>query len=179
MPQMSRYHCSRCKESIFNCLIDDKRIPLVFYMVVGQIPDAVEDLDVNAEGVKVPSFIREMMATPGGTQRIDLCIKCLAEVFGLDLVAAADDPMYDSNNDKIPDARQLAAGVGQVEAWHRLHVRPLHAIMVGQGRAQVSDLPAEYLPPPDASPAPRIPRAAVTTLSTEELEAELERRRAS
>jgi hypothetical protein len=151
MPQLSRHYCTLCKKSIYNVEIDGQRIPLVAYFVVGQPADTGDPLDVNADGVKLPSFVRELMQTPGGTQRVELCIACLADVFGLALVTAADDPMYDVNNNQIADAREIAQGVDQVEAFHRLHFRALHAIKVGRGAAQVSDLPAEFLPP--ASPA--------------------------
>lgn len=148
MPQLSRHYCTRCKKSIYNVEIEGQRVPLVVYFVVGQPADTGDPLDVNANGVKVPSFIRELMATPAGTQRVELCVPCVAEVFGVALVTAEEDPMYDSNNDRIPDARQIAQGVDQVEAFHRLHFRALHAVKVGQGRATVGELPAEYLPPP-------------------------------
>ena len=146
MPLLARHHCTRCKESVFNCVIDGKRVPLVLYFVTGQPDDTGGPLDINGEGVKLPSFVRELQHTP--VPRIELCMKCVAEVFNVPLVTAAADPLYDANNDKIPDALQLTdAAISKTEMLHRMHTRALHAIAVGQGRAAVKDLAPEYLPP--------------------------------
>lgn len=150
MPMLNRQYCTRCKESVFNRLIDGVRVPLVFYFVVG-IPDDVGEVDINAPGLKVPSFVREIMQT--ALPRIELCMQCVAEVFGVALVTAAEDEMYDANNNKIADALELGdANLPKVEMFARMHHRVLHAIAVGQGRATVEDLPPEYRAPTSAPP---------------------------
>lgn len=159
MPQISRHYCSRCGNSVYNCMIDGQRVPIALYFVVGQPPDTGDQVDVNA--LPVPSFVRELLAVP--VSRAELCMKCVSEVFGVPCVLAKDDPMYDVNNDKIPDALQLMdPDMSQVERSKRMHMRALHAIKVGRGVASPADLPSEYLPPPTQD-APRRPFPPVMT----------------
>lgn len=144
MPQLNRHYCTKCGDSVFNCEINGKRVPLVLYFVVGQPDDTGEPLDANA--VALPSFVREILQTD--VARVELCIKCVADVFGVPLLEAKDDPMYDANNDKIPDALQLRdPSMPRVERFKRMHARVLHAIAVGRGEAAVEDLASEYQAP--------------------------------
>lgn len=88
MAQGQRYHCDRCGESVYNCLIEGVRVPIVVYMVAGVIPDYPTPFDDSAPDVKMPQMVREMMDLP--ESRVEWCVACLAEVFGLRLVTAEE-----------------------------------------------------------------------------------------
>lgn len=166
MPQLTRHYCTRCKESVFNCLIDGKRVPTLIYIVVG-IPDDVGEFDVNGEGVKTTSFTRELMQTE--VARIELCEKCFAAVFGLALVTAQDDEMYDANNSKIPRQLQLEdPSLARTEKMARMHARSLHAIAVGRGDATVDDLELAFRAPPSEQ-TPVIARPSFPSSRSEEV----------
>lgn len=145
MPQVSRHLCSNCGQSVFNCLINGQRVPLVFYMVVGQPADTGEPLNVNAPGVKVPSFVRELMKPEVLTARIELCMRCLAEVFGLPLVDEAHDPM--SGAGMVPTIPVHSAQLGEVERSMLMHERALHAVKLAHGKAKTkAPKPGAMLP---------------------------------
>lgn len=76
--QGTRHYCDHCKESIYNVFIDGQRVPIVVYMVVSQPPDTGPA--VALAKLRVPAFIREMMDL--STPRIELCVKCFAELTG-------------------------------------------------------------------------------------------------
>lgn len=131
MPALTRNYCTGCKESIYNCVVDGVRVPLLVRITVGQPSDTGPALDINGPGVQVPSFLREIMQTP--LARMELCVKCAAKAFGVPLVTAAEDPLYDANLDGIPDAKQVDATLPMVEQLHRHHARTLQAIYIGRG----------------------------------------------
>jgi hypothetical protein len=149
MPQLPRTHCSRCGESVYNCLIAGVRIPLVVQIVVGQPADTGPALDVNGAGVRVPSFVREILQT--SLARLELCVACTAEVFGLALVTAAEDPCYDANLDGIPDATQIDPALSHAEQYRIMHARTLEAIRIGRGA------PDAATPVPHPVPTPTDP----------------------
>lgn len=157
MPQLNRMYCSNCKTSIYNVMVDGVRVPYVFYFVVGQPPDTGPQLDVNAEGVKVPSFIRAILQAP--VPRAELCMNCVADIFGVPLVTAKEDPMYsdeqfDENTQAIREVMQDES-VDQVNTNAAIMERPLLAIKVGRGAV---DAPA--LPPAKKVESPADPAAA-------------------
>ena len=170
MPDVNRIYCSRCGESVYNCTIDtagdgsDQRIPVVHRIISGQVPDSGPPVDLCATGVRVTSFTREVMATP--LARVELGERCFAEVFGLPRLDANEDPMFDTNNNKIPDRLELNdEHLDASEKGTLMHRRSLHALLVGRGAAKATDLPPEFLPP-SADPVD-----ALKLLSDEQLEA--------
>jgi hypothetical protein len=95
MPQLQRFFCSNCKRPIDEIQIEGKPVPLVVYFVVGQPPDTGAPVDLDeGSGVKVPSWVREIMQPHVPTARVELCIPCVAEIFGTKLVTADADPMF-------------------------------------------------------------------------------------
>ena len=153
MSQLVRMYCSNCKTSIFNCIIEGVRVPLVLYFVVGQAADTGPLLDVNAPGVRVPSFVRELMQPHVPTARVELCIKCVAEIFGVALVTAAEDPMYSTEQAAATKAGIEVvvqdAEIDEVHTTAKVMARPLLAIKVGRGAA-----PAPALLPTQEDPQP-------------------------
>lgn len=139
MPQLTRMYCSNCRESIYNCTIDGVRVPLVLYFVVGQPADTGPTLDVNAPGVQVPSFVRELMQPHVPTARVELCIACVAELFGTALVTAEEDPMH--STEQVQQTAKAVGAVVQDATIDEVHTsavvlaRPLLAIKVGRGAA--------------------------------------------
>lgn len=151
MAQLTRHYCTRCERSIYNVEIDGKRIPLVIQMVIGQPTDTGAPLEVNGDGVKLPSFIREIMHLPEGLQRVELCVPCFAEIFGIPCVTAAEDEMWIPPSELPPDSplRTITPDpeVSRVSAMSALYKRTLHAVEVGRGEKTVADLPVEFQAP--------------------------------
>lgn len=135
MPQLVRHYCSRCQQSIYNCIIDGVRVPMTIYLVAGQPDDTGDTLDLNADGVKVPSFIRALMSLP--TARVELCVRCLAEVFALPLLAAGEDPMgtLDENGNGIPDLLEQSKNLGKVQQAAAITAPVFDAIRAGHTKA--------------------------------------------
>jgi hypothetical protein len=136
MPQHQRMYCTNCGESVYNKMIDGERVPLVIYMVVGQPPDTGPNVDLDiGSPVKVPSFIREITQTP--VQRVEFCVPCFAQIFGLKLVTADEDPMYSKaqadENRETYNAVQMDESLPAVERSKQIHARTLTAIQVGRG----------------------------------------------
>jgi hypothetical protein len=160
MPQLTRHYCSRCQIAIYNCMVDGQRVPLLFYFVVGQ-PDDTGEFDLNGEGVKVPSFIREIMQPHVPVARAELCMNCVGEVFGLALVTAKDDPMYSVEQEAL--TRALVSGVAtdpaipQVQKAATTMERIFTALQVGRGAIEAPALP------PAAVPAPAPPEVTGVT----------------
>ena len=101
-----RFYCYRCKQSVYNCFIEGQRVPLVAYIVVQQPDDTGPQFDAVAEGVKLPSAVRAIIGMP--IPRVELCVKCFAELFSLPNVAAADDPVVEATM-KGPTPAELSA----------------------------------------------------------------------
>lgn len=146
MPDLQRIACTRCKESVYNCFVDGPhgtttRVPLVVRITLGQPGDTGLPVDINGPDVRVPSVVRSLMMTP--IARIELCVKCFAELFGLDLVSAAEDTMYDSTIQKeyqwLRDHFFFDESVPAIERHHLMHARALHAVAVGRRAANAED----------------------------------------
>jgi hypothetical protein len=151
MPQVTRHFCSNCKQSVYNCMIDGVRIPLIFYFVIGQGADTGPPLDVNGDGVKLPSFIREILLAP--VPRVELCIACVVKIFGLDLHTGQTDPMYSREQEALSATKIRAVvedtSVDEVNTHAIVMERTLLAFQVGRGA-----VPAPALPPPAPEPEP-------------------------
>lgn len=145
MPNLTRMYCSNCKNSVYNTMIDGVRIPLVLYFVVGQPGDTGPMLDVNGEGVKLPSFVRELMQPHVPVARVELCMNCVAEVFGVKLVTAKDDTMYSAEQAKLTakDVGEVVqdASIDEVNTTAKVMERPLLALRVGRGAKKAPKLP--------------------------------------
>lgn len=102
MAHMNDFVCDRCGEFCSTVVIDGKTVPLVVYLVAGKPPDFPGEFDLNAPGIRVPEFIRSLMALP--VPRIEWCVKCFAEEFGLELVEADRRPREKRAGD-LPPAR--------------------------------------------------------------------------
>lgn len=181
MPNVNRMYCSNCKTSIYNTFIgpDGKRsaegtrgavrVPLVLYFVVGQPPDTGETLGVNDPGVKLPSFVRELMQAHVPVARVELCMLCVAEVFGTKLYTADADPMHSPEQTAVT-ATKLAAAITpampEVDKHALQMERALLAVKVGRGGAKAPKLPkptgigrrADGKPPAPVTNAPPIAR---------------------
>lgn len=161
MPQLNRMYCSNCTNSIFNTFVgpDGKRakegdpgavrVPLVLQMVVGQPEDTGPILDINGEGVRVPSFVREMQMPHVPVKRVELCMICVSELFGLPLVDAQSDPMYSIEQQR---ATQEAVEpllrdekVDRVKAFGKSFERSMLAIKVGRGAVKAPKLPPRVM----------------------------------
>lgn len=144
-------YCSNCKSSVYNTMIDGVRIPLVFYMVVGQPPDTGPPLGINDPGVKLPSFVRAMMLPHVPVARAELCMNCVAEVFGVPLLTAQDDPLYSREQEaetKIEvDAVVQDKTIDEVTTTAKVMERPLLALKVGRGAEKAPKLPKEKVSP--------------------------------
>lgn len=153
MPQLNRMYCSNCKTSIYNCMIDEIRIPLVLYFVVGQPGDTGPPLGINDPGVKLPSFVREIMQVP--VARAELCMVCVAEFFGVKLVTAEEDPMYSVEQEAVTKAVVEAvvqdAEIDEVNTIAKVMERPLLALKVGRGAKKAPKLPKSAKASPAAA----------------------------
>lgn len=145
MPQLNRMYCSNCKNSVYNTMIDGVRIPLVFYMVIGQPADTGPPLGINDPGVKLPSFVRAMMLPHVPVARAELCMNCVAEVFGVKLVTAQEDPMYSAEQEAEAKAEVQPIiddkAIDEVTTTAKIMERPLLAIKVGRGAERAPKRP--------------------------------------
>lgn len=145
MPQLTRHYCSNCKTSIYNCTINGVRIPLVLYFVIGQPADTGPPLAINDPGVKLPSFVRAMMLPHVPAARVELCMNCVAEVFGVKLVTAQEDPMYSAEQEAQTKAEVQAVvddkEIDEVNTVAKVMEHPLLAFRVGRGARKAPKLP--------------------------------------
>lgn len=137
---VTRHVCTGCQTSIYNVIVDGVRVPIVVNLWAGQPEDTGPILDLNAPGVKVPSFLREMMSTPLATA--ELCVVCAAKAFGVPLVTAEDDPMQGAGADvTLPTER---GAMSEVERRAVMQERTLVALQVARGEAE-APAPGQYL----------------------------------
>ena len=149
MPDAVRTTCTRCKQSIYNCMIDGVRVPIFHRLNIGKPEDSGPAIALNDPGVKMTSYTRSMLQTP--VARIELCEKCFAEVFGLPLVTADEDPMWDGEQVEAQEALNKIMDdpeTDRAEKFHMIHTRALHGFPVGWGEAHIGDLAAEFRKPP-------------------------------
>lgn len=150
MPDLNRIACSRCGNSVYNCMIEgsdgkEYRVPIFTRINSGQPDDTGPILAINEPHVRMTSFTREFMQT--SVARIELCEKCLSEFMGWPLVSADEDPMFLSAransqlqghiNETFNDA-----SVSKAERFKLMHTRTFHAAHVAWGKALPTDLPA-------------------------------------
>jgi len=133
--------------------IDGIRIPLVLYFVVGQPEDTGPPFGINDPGVKLPSFIRELMQPHVPLKRVELCMVCAADIFGVELVTAQTDPMH-SAEQQAESAQEAMVTLQDntldaVTKDSTVLARSLLAVKVGRGA-----VPAPPLPPP--APVPEV-----------------------
>lgn len=151
MPQMTRHYCSRCKRSIYNT-----GVPLVVQLIIGQPEDTGEPFDLEAPTSKVPSFIREIMQLP--IARLEFCVPCLADTFGLKVETPDSDPMFSpeqrDENASTYSAIRSKHEIDAVEKHAQLAARTLLAIKVGRGAEKPPKLP----PKKAIDEPPRSPR---------------------
>jgi hypothetical protein len=140
MTQAVRHYCDSCGRSVYNVEIDGKRVPLVFYMVVGQPPDTGPVIGLNDPGIKVPQFVRELMATP--TARMELCMECLAIALNLPLVEGPQPETPRSTVDSTPGVARARPGdvvpppdIGEVEV-NVVRKAPVLAALPGGGQGR-------------------------------------------
>jgi hypothetical protein len=166
MPQLTRHYCSRCQAAIYNCMVDGVRVPILLYFVVGK-PDDTGECDVNGPGVKVPSFVREIMQPHVPVARAELCMNCLSEVFGVELVTAEEDPMYSIEQSDLTatEVRAVVTDVDTpaVEKAATVMDRVFSAIQVGRGAKQAPPLPPPKPEPVSVVVDPSPPRDALPT----------------
>lgn len=163
MPQLPRHYCSRCQIAIYNCMIDGVRVPILLYFVVAQ-PDDTGEFDVNGPGVRLPSFVRELMQPHVPVARAELCMNCMSEVFGLALVTAEEDPMYSIEQSDLTAIQVRAVtsnkGIPAVQKAATAMDRVFTAIQVGRGARAAPPLPPPTpieIPVEDAPPNPVAP----------------------
>ena len=161
-------YCSSCKNSIFNTFVgkdgkrandgdpDAVRVPLIFYFVVGQAADTGPPLGINDPGVKLPSFVRAMMLPHVPVARVELCMICVSEVFGVPLLTAEEDPLYSAEQESETKVEVEAvvqnAEIDEVATAAKVMERPLLALKVGRGAEKAPPLPRS--PKQVAAPAP-------------------------
>jgi hypothetical protein len=163
---ISRFYCSRCAESVFNCIIDGVRVPIVLQFNVGQVPDSGPPIAVNDPGLKLPAWIRELLLPHVPSANGNLCMKCLAEVFGTPCVEAQEDSMFSVEQAELTAARVTEVirdpEIDQRTTNATIFERVFEAIEVGRG---AKDAP----PLPPAKPiAIAMPPASAIDLSPEE-----------
>jgi hypothetical protein len=159
MPQTQRYLCSNCERPIDEVKVGTKLVPLVAYLVVGQVPDAGPPIDLLEDGVKVPSLIREIMQPHVSVARLEFCIPCFAELLGLKMYSAKDDPMYSPEQVKLTgsqlaERRQDNPHASSVEKHHDEVSRVLLGFKVGRGAVKAPKLPKPVLV---KHPEPKVP----------------------
>lgn len=93
MAHVNDFICDDCGHWCSTVEIDGKLVPIVVYIVAGVPPDyGGTAVDLNAPGVKVPVFIRELMAQL--VARREFCVPCFARRFDLELVTVkAPEPV--------------------------------------------------------------------------------------
>lgn len=187
MPTPTRYLCSCCGQSCYNCHTPHpdgtpRRAPFVHFLGAAVVEGRTF---LDGDGPAVTLYTRQAadMRVPGAGQSV-ACEACYALLFGLALVPYEADAFVDANGDAVADAVQPPDGLTreQLEQWRQR--RPLLAILVGRGEltpaeaAGVSFLPPEVtvrqvmddlaagvrpaplvIPPPPPAPAPPAPSA--------------------
>lgn len=152
MPSVNRHHCTRCGGGIH-----EMDAPVVVQITVGQPEDTGPALDVNGAGVRLPSFVREIMKTT--LPRVELCVECAAAVLGVPLVTVEEDPMTDALLMGVAQGNVVGDAIPATERAKITHVRTLEAIRIGRGDKKAPVLvPHVKDPKPHPGPPPR-PRA--------------------
>jgi hypothetical protein len=157
MPQVARHYCTRCGQSIYNCVIDGVRVPLLAYLVVGQPADTGPTIDLNAPGVKVPSFVRTMLAAD--TPRVEFCMQCLADVLGQPLIEWSLDPALDAEGNVVGVPDRAAANrdeMGEVAYARQMHAPTMAALVRGRTPQAVRATPLVAPVAADKSAAPAV-----------------------
>jgi len=91
MAHVNDFICDYCGEWCSTVVVDGKLVPLVVYVVTGVPPDyGGAPVGLNDPGVKVPTFIRDLMAQP--VPRREFCVRCFAKAFNLELVEVVQPP---------------------------------------------------------------------------------------
>lgn len=143
MPDTKRIYCTRCGQSVYNCLIPGAdgtptRVPIVTRIVVGQPADTGPKVPLNDPQTRLTSFTRTVMLSP--LARIELCEKCVSELFGWPLVTAAEDPMYDAELVPLEQRRAQRVlrddSIPLSERMQSVHMRSLQAPAVAWGQAR-------------------------------------------
>lgn len=157
-----RFYCARCAESVFNCIIDGVRIPIVLQFNVGQVPDSGPPLPINDPGIKLPAWIRELMQPHVADASGNLCMKCVAEVFGTPCVTADEDTMFSVEQAQltktIVDEVTADPEIDQRTTNATIFERVFEAVQVGRGVKQAPPLP------PQREPAIAMPPASAIDL---------------
>lgn len=142
---LQRYYCMSCRESIYNKTLNGVRIPLIFYFVLGQPDDTGPALDVMAKDVAVPSFVREFFHPDLPNQPVELCIPCVALLFGLKVYTPDKDPMHspEQMRDTSNELKALKANTTDpaVDRRHAIFGRVLTGIKVGRLAMKPPKLP--------------------------------------
>jgi hypothetical protein len=151
MPQLTRHYCSRCQNAIYNTIVDGKRIPILLYFVVGQ-PDDTGEFDVNGPGVRLPSFVREIMQPHVPVARAELCMVCVSELFGVPLLTAEEDPLYSAEQTE-ETAKAVREIVSDKNTPHVTKAatamdRVFLGLQVGRGATAAPPLPPTKKTPP-------------------------------
>jgi hypothetical protein len=138
-------YCANCQNSVYNTMIDGVRVPLVFYMVVGQPADTGPPLGINDPGVKIPSFVRALMLPHVPVARAELCMNCVSLIFGVPLLTAEEDPMYSAEQEAETKADVQPViedkAIDEVTTTAKIMERPLLALKVGRGAEKAPKLP--------------------------------------
>jgi len=91
MSHVNDFVCDECGTWCSVAEVDGSPVPLVLYIVAGVPPEyAGPAVDLNAPGIKVPIFVRDLMRQP--IPRREYCVGCFAKAFGLALVEAEQAP---------------------------------------------------------------------------------------
>lgn len=174
MPDLTRISCSRCGQSVFNCMIDGAdgqphRVPVVTRINAGQPEDTGPLLDVYDPNIRMTSFTREFMQSR--VARIELCEACLSEFMGWPLVSASEDPMFVSAraNSKVQRAVDEVfddPSIDKTARFNLMHARAFHAAHVAWNEAAPEDLQVALQPKDDT---PELPLAKVSVVDLAKL----------
>lgn len=93
MARQDDFICDDCGQFCTTVEVDGKLVPLVLYVVAGVPGDYPGQLDLNAPGIKVPAFVRELMRQQ--VPRREMCVNCFAVRFSLVLEEAPRPPAKD------------------------------------------------------------------------------------
>ena len=167
---VQRHHCFKCGDSVYNKIINGVRVPFVMYFIVAQPPDTGKRINPNRTGanaIPLPHFARELLNMSefgGGEPRVEICMQCVSDIFGLPLVTADQDPMFDGDMDNIPDVRQIKND-GEMDSVARERIRlwrVFFAIALGRGTVTIDQLPLRFRPPPLFVPPAPTPTEPLT-----------------
>lgn len=173
MPQLQRFYCSSHKGPIDEVKIGGKLVPIVIYMVAGQVPDSGAPVDIGlGSGVKLPSAVRELMQPHVPVARLEFCVPCFAEHLGLKLFTAEDDPMYSTEQtqvtaSKLQERQQKDPNATSVDTHHATVERALLGFKVGRGALKAPKLPPVMVKRPIAPAMPPRPARARKTAKRE------------